>query len=405
MIDKLSIIGLKALKFISVSLASVMLVGGSYMAWDMYHTEKAAFSSYDLTKYRPQVENGEPATLEEVEEINKDSRAWLTIYGTHIDYPVVQGKDDLEYVNKDIYGKTVPTGSIYLAARNASDFSDPYSLIYGHHMDNGAMFGDVDDFLEKDFFDSHQKGILVTPNQVYDLELFAAMKTYAYNSTVYNPVRTGLDIVGFAMANADQTKEVTGVTQVLALSTCDDSRTNGRDVAFFKMTPHEGPWEEYIPDESAPLGIIGGHGDNYWALLNLCCLIVTIYNFIPLHILFSKYRRKKNMKERDGQTEEPKTLKEKISAWAEEIKDTSEDEEGLFNTKKFGRKAFIGFVIEFIIALVALIVFVLTEDMSLPVRIIDKWTPLMLILLFLSWLVDTRLMRINMDAREDIEED
>jgi len=70
LLDTASILGLKILKFATVSLASVMVVGSSYMAWDMHHAEKAAFSSYDLSQYRPQVENGEPATLEDVEEIN-----------------------------------------------------------------------------------------------------------------------------------------------------------------------------------------------------------------------------------------------------------------------------------------------------------------------------------------------
>lgn len=413
LLDTASILGLKILKFATVSLASVMVVGSSYMAWDMHHAEKAAFSSYDLSQYRPQVENGEPATLEDVEEINPDSRAWITIYGTHIDYPVTQGRDDLEYVNKDIYGKTSPTGSIYLTSQNNSDFSDPYNLMYGHHMDNGAMFGDVDAFQDAGFFNSHTKGILVTKDQVYDLELFGAVEDYAYNKTIYNPKRTGLAITDFVAANAVQKRNVGNISKVLALSTCDYGRTNGRDLAFFKVTPHEGDYHTYIPDERPPLV---GHGDDYWALLNLLCMIVTCYSFLPLHALFSKYRRKPAMKARksvlEGETGEAKpiSLGDKMSAW---IKDNGlddplgrkdEDPTLPFDTKRFGRKTSFGTLAELLIALGSVIAFILTEDMRLPIRIIDEWTPLMLLLLFLAWLADVRLLRLSADEEEGEEE-
>ena len=411
-LDAASVLALKVLKFITVAAASAIIVSSSYVAWDMYHTETSAFSSYDLSQYRPHVEDGEPATLEEVEEINKDVTSWVTIYGTHIDYPATQGKDDLEYVNKDIYGKTTPTGSIYLAAQNASDFSDPYSLMYGHHMDNGAMFGDVDKFQNADYFNSHTKGILITPSQVYDLELFGAIEGYAYDRTIYNPKSTGLGIVDYVRANAVQQRDVGSITMVLALSTCDYERTNGRDIAFFKVTPHEGPYEYDIEENQTPLI---GHGDNYWALLNLLCMIVTVYNFIPLHVLLSKYRRKKVMKDRnsllagDIEENEAESLKGKITAWMKDnglIKpsaeeDTEDEDVEFYNTKPFGRKTFIGALIELLLGIGAIIAFILTEDMRLPIRIIDKWTPLMLLLLFLTWLVDTRLMRLKVDDNED----
>ena len=44
------------------------------------------------------------AGLNELLAINPDVRGWLTIDGTHVDYPIVQGEDDMEYVNKGVYG-------------------------------------------------------------------------------------------------------------------------------------------------------------------------------------------------------------------------------------------------------------------------------------------------------------
>ena len=75
-------------------------------------------------------------------------KAWITIDNTHIDYPVLQGKDDMEYVNKDPFGEFALSGSIFLSTKNASDFSDVYNMTYGHHMENGAMFGDLTKMLD-----------------------------------------------------------------------------------------------------------------------------------------------------------------------------------------------------------------------------------------------------------------
>ena len=76
--------------------------------------------------------------------------------------PVMQGKDNYEYLNKDPYGEFSLSGSIFLDARNDLDFEDDYSLIYGHHMEKGAMFGALDDFQDRAYFDQRRSGTIVT---------------------------------------------------------------------------------------------------------------------------------------------------------------------------------------------------------------------------------------------------
>ena len=90
--------------------------------------------------------------------INPDVRGWLTIDGTHVDYPIVQGEDDMEYVNKGVYGEFSLSGTVFLDSENTSDFSDCYNLLFGHHMANGAMFGDVVRFTDRTYFEKHQTG-------------------------------------------------------------------------------------------------------------------------------------------------------------------------------------------------------------------------------------------------------
>ena len=83
---------------------------------------------------------------------------WLTVDGTNIDYPVMQGKDNNSYLNTDPFGNYSLTGSIFLDSRSSPDFSDEYSVVYGHHMDYGKMFGALDDFLNEKYLKQHSSG-------------------------------------------------------------------------------------------------------------------------------------------------------------------------------------------------------------------------------------------------------
>ena len=68
---------------------------------------------------------------------------------------------------------------------NQKDFSDFNTIIYGHHMDGGAMFGDFDQYLDQSFADSHLYGNIFTNGKDYGLELFAFLELDAYNTGLY----------------------------------------------------------------------------------------------------------------------------------------------------------------------------------------------------------------------------
>ncbi len=125
----------------------------------MYDAAMVYYNANDssVLKYKPDLNNPEI-----LREISEDAIAWITVDNTKIDYPVMQGKNNKEYLNKNPFGRYSLSGSIFLDARNKSDFSDRYSLLYGHHMDYGAMFGALDEFKDKEYFDSHRTGQLIT---------------------------------------------------------------------------------------------------------------------------------------------------------------------------------------------------------------------------------------------------
>lgn len=56
------------------------------------------------------------------------------------------------------------------------------------------------------------------------------------------------------------------------------------------------------------------------------------------------------------------------------------------------------------LAVLALIAFILTEDMRLPMVLIDKWTPPMIVLMLIVWVLDVRLIRYREGVLDDEEE-
>lgn len=321
---------------IGAALALALILCSGLTIYDTLYIEAEAKEGWDTLQYRPDVIDDANAQLtpSELAAINEDYRGWLTLYDTNIDYPVMQGEDDLYYASHNIYKETSLTGAIYLAAANSPDLSDSYNLIYGHHMDSGAMFGDLDKFLDPEFFAANRRAVLVTDTAVYDLTVFALIQTDAYEKTIYEVSgREVAEVLAFAAEHAlvyDSSIEVGD--KILALSTCSSSATNGRLVLLAAMTervgsliPVEGSSEGETGDgaglgasDAAVPATTGGSadsskkgfsglfsflepranegGEGNWALLNLVTMLLTVYFFVPLGDLKAKYTRRRMVK-------------------------------------------------------------------------------------------------------------
>jgi sortase B len=231
---------------VNIIIAACLLVAflyGGFGLWDTWQIYSGAGLDNELLKYKPSLDEDSHPTLAELQKINPDVCAWLTVDGTNIDYPVVQGESNVEYVNKDVYGVFSLSGSVFLDYRNASDFSDYYSLLYGHHMAGNVMFGELTDFLEESYFNEHTSGTLYLPDCTYKIEWFSCMNTQAYDNEVFYPSGVKMEaskseLLNYIKQNAVQYREI-GVTtseQIIGLATCSDTRTNGRALLFGRMS-------------------------------------------------------------------------------------------------------------------------------------------------------------------------
>ncbi len=98
--------------------------------------------------------------------MNADVKGLVTVDNATSIIPFLQGTDNLTYVNTDVYGEFALAGSIFMDSRNDPGFADLYTLLYGHHMEGGRMFGDLDLFKEKKLFDENRTGTLMLPDRV-----------------------------------------------------------------------------------------------------------------------------------------------------------------------------------------------------------------------------------------------
>ena len=243
---KANTIGIMVIKVLSsivdfavLTIVIILLVFAGYALWDSNQIYQAADKS-QYTIYKPTKAN-QGKSFTELQAINADVFAWLTVYGTNIDYPVTQGKDNMKYVNTNADGLYSLTGSLFLDYRNSKDFTDFNSIIYGHNMDKKAMFGEIGSFSDKKVFDSHQYGNLYFDGEDHGIEIFAFIHTDAYNSAVLTPNireeerQAYLDNL-LAMAIHKRAVEISAQDHIVLLISCSPTSTNGRDILIGKIT-------------------------------------------------------------------------------------------------------------------------------------------------------------------------
>mgnify|MGYP003592367595 CR=1 FL=1 len=222
----------------------VILLYAGYALWDSYSVLNKANVTDEVLHYKPDQSDASNPSLAELQGINADACAWLTVDDTNIDYPVLRGDTNSKYLNIDIYGVYSLGGSVFLDYRSSGDFTDRYSLIYGHHMAGGMMFGDLEQFAEKTFFDKHATGWLYLPGRTCKLEIIAFLEVDAYKSPLFDlPLADGgLDVLTNHIeqdATYCRGTDLTDQDQILALSTCAEGTTNGRMILVTRMIETE----------------------------------------------------------------------------------------------------------------------------------------------------------------------
>jgi sortase B len=188
---------------------------------------------------------------------NDDMAAWLVVPGTNIDYPVMWTPfDENYYLYRDFEEKDNTNGCLLLDTDSSLDPLTTNLIIHGHNMKSGAMFGNLTDYEDKDYYDKHKEIILHTKKEQKNYEIIAV-----FRSQVYKKTDDVFKFYKFFEANTQEEfddfynniKELsiydTGVTATygdhfITLSTCVYHVQNGRFVVIAKETT---PGDMYLP--------------------------------------------------------------------------------------------------------------------------------------------------------------
>lgn len=231
---------------VSIIVLIAALIGLGAIAFQ-YISQQRAYDDLEQYASISDAENVSLADLtvdwDALRAVNPDIVAWIYIPDSPVNYPVVQGQDNQEYLHKAFDGSTgwlASAGTIFLDSNNASDFSDRNSALYGHHMNDGSMFASLSDWQNNDEFNSHRDIYLLTPQGNYRLKTFAMVKTTGTDALVQTTFSSEESYRSYIQDKLDrsvvtQEGDVLGasdITQSMLFSTCEYSQADGRAVLF-----------------------------------------------------------------------------------------------------------------------------------------------------------------------------
>lgn len=183
-------------------------------------------------------------TYASVYEQNNDFVGWIHIDGTNVDYPVMQTIESPNYYLRRAFDKSYSYYGVPYMDEDCRLNESDNMVIYGHNMDNGSMFADLCKYKSEDFYSEHKIIHFDTLDGYGEYEIIAVFQTVAYSQDgfMYHhfvDAENSKEFDEYVSACKELALYDTGVTaeygdQLLTLSTCEYSRTNGRIVVVAK---------------------------------------------------------------------------------------------------------------------------------------------------------------------------
>lgn len=259
-----SFIFARKIRIVITILAVIVFLGAGYQLYnifseykkgeDLYSDLTDSFTRVDVANEEEQDE-GEDYTdgnimpynkvevdFEGLKKTNSDVVAWIQFEHVDISYPVVQGKDNSYYLNHTVTKTENKAGSIFMDYKNNSDFSDMNTLIYGHNMKNGTMFGLMGRYKNSEFYLGRDCFWIYTPKADYRYKIFACYEPKADDENVYSFWTGPCEEYGQYLINAKnaakypiENTELNQENKIVTLSTCTSRGSDYRFVVQGKL--------------------------------------------------------------------------------------------------------------------------------------------------------------------------
>jgi sortase B len=384
----------------------VLLAFGCFALWDTSQL-RAEASTVRWEPYRPADDatgadagrasfEGDAATgapsFASLRATNPEVIAWLDVYGTNIDYPVTQAESNMKYINTDAMGAYSAAGSLFLDSGSDAAFLDFTSIIYGHHMEGDVFFGGLGRFSDSAYLEEHRYGRLYADGRWQGLEAVAFVHADAYDKAVY---RTGdlprqdrdayLQTLYARALHVRGNKWPDGVAdgRLVLLSTCSPGATNGRDILVCVLS------NTVVPDPFAATAAASGAGTSAdadsanrqqgaggtggaWSLISLICVVLSVIAAVTGAAIRLLARRQgagsPGQADRQEQTSGGQATDKQTPPGPrrERERDGGQPRE----------RAFVVWVVAVVFGLATLVVWLVFDDVTLPMTLINSGTPL-----------------------------
>ena len=176
----------------AVCICSCILLFQFYRIYQESAEEYAALAGEAVMLKKPAEEKAEPADqmsaeappllavdFEALRSVNEEICAWIDFPGQEASYPVVQGADNEYYLNHTFRRTESLCGGIFADCRNEGILTDDNTIIYGHNMRNGSMFGFLKKYLEEAHYQKYPYFDLYLPDTVYRCRILACCRVPA----------------------------------------------------------------------------------------------------------------------------------------------------------------------------------------------------------------------------------
>lgn len=164
---------------------------------------------------------------EEALALYPNMKGWLYAEDTQINYPIMQSGDNSYYLTHLPNGASSIAGALYMDCGNPGDFSGRNTVIYGHNMLNGSMFGSLRHYASQTYYEAHPVLYLTAPSGEYRLEVLSGFEANVTDE-VFETVNEWDDLTAYLQRCIDRCSFVTngtaeGYEQAVVLSTCGTS--------------------------------------------------------------------------------------------------------------------------------------------------------------------------------------
>ncbi len=175
----------------------------------MDYREVAVINEKAREEYVYTEENELPVVdFEKLQAANNDVVGWIYIPDTNVNFPIVKGQDNDEYLHNDYLGRYSFAGSIFMDYRCNSKFTDKETMIYGHNMHSGDMFGRLKKYDDDAYLEAHKDVYIFLPGNKYKLYSVSEAGYVSVDNEIY------------------ELPQEEGKPKTMVLSTCTDSSSD-----------------------------------------------------------------------------------------------------------------------------------------------------------------------------------